>query len=164
MATTEAPGQAEHLWGVNEMRLAAELASIPVAFFFAYWELADLGWRWPIIPDAVFAVRTPKRPTFLAEYDRGTETLDKLMGKLRRYADGLEGFPFEAVLLVTEEARRLDLLSREIRREGLTTPVFVAALEAIRGTGLFEVEFTELPARVARKVLDGREMEAGSET
>jgi Replication-relaxation len=156
---SEAPGQADHLWGVNEIRLAVELASIPVAYLFAYWELADLGWRWPVIPDAVFSLRIPGRRTFLAEYDRGTETLNKLLGKIRRYADGLEGFPFEAVLIVTEESRRFDLLAREIRQEGLEVTVLVSALEAIRATGIFDASFMELPERFTRKLLQGGDVE-----
>ncbi|TAM80955.1 MAG: hypothetical protein EPN47_13810 [Acidobacteria bacterium] len=160
MAASDVPRQAEHLWGVNEVRLAVELASMPVVYFFAYWELADLGWRFPVIPDTVFAVRTPGRRTFLGEYDRGTETLDKLLVKLRRYADGLEGFPFDAVLIVTEESRRLDLLAKEIRREGLTVPVLVSTLEAIRQTGLFDAEFVELPRRTPRKIFENNDEEA----
>lgn len=151
--TSETPRQAEHLWGVNEIRLAVEQGALSVAYFFAYWQLVDLGWEYPVIPDAVFAVRAPDRRTFLVEYDRGTETLDRLLGKLRRYAEGFEGFLFESVLIVTEETRRFDLLSREMRRERLAVPVLVATVEAIRVVGLFDVEFMELPERVKRKVL-----------
>lgn len=164
LVTSEVPRQVEHLLGVNEIRLAVEQGSVPVAYFFAYWQLADLGWRYPVIPDAVFAVRAPERRMFLAEYDRGTETLDKLFEKVRRYAGGLEGFPFEAVVVVTEETRRLDLLAREMRREGLAVPVLVAVLEDVRQAGLFEAAFIELPGRVKRKVLEGSDAVAGAAT
>ena len=153
MAMSDVPGQAEHLWGVNELRLAVEQGSVPVGYFFAYWELADLGWRHPVIPDALFAVCAPERRAFVAEYDRGTETLDKLFEKLRRYAGGFEGFPFEAVLIVTEETRRLDLLSRELRRKGVLVPVLVATLGEVREAGVWDAAFVELPEGTRRKVL-----------
>jgi hypothetical protein len=153
MALGDAPGQAEHLGGVNELRLAVEQGRLPVDYFFAYWELSDLGWRHPVIPDALFAVRDPERRLFVAEYDRGSETLDKLLGKLTRYADGIEGFPFEAVLIVTEETRRLDLLSREMRRKGVSVPVLVATLSAIRAAGLWDAALVELPEGTRRKIL-----------
>src|SRR2546422_2233959 len=110
----EVPRQVEHmLLGVNEIRIAVETRGANVAYFFAYWQLANLGWAHPVIPDAVFAVRTPELRTFLVEYDRSTETLDKLVRKLQWYDQGLSEFPFEAVVVVTERTRRLDLLSRE---------------------------------------------------
>jgi Replication-relaxation len=154
MAMNDVPRQAEHLWGVNELRLAVERGPVPVGYFFAYWQLADLGWRHPVIPDAVFAVRLPERRAFVAEYDRGTEALDKLLGKLTRYADGLKGYPFEAVLILTEETRRLDLLSGEMRRNGLSLAVLTATLDKVREAGLWEATFIELPGGMKRKVLE----------
>jgi Replication-relaxation len=153
MVISDAPRQADHLWGVNELRLAVEQGPIPVGYFFAYWELADLGWRHSVIPDAIFVVRAPERRAFLAEYDRGTEALDKLFEKLRRYADGLEGFPLEAVLIVTEEARRFDLLSREMRRKSVSVPVLTVTLGEVREAGLWDVAFVGLPEGTRRKLL-----------
>jgi Replication-relaxation len=159
MAGSDVPGQGEHLRGVNEIRVGVEQATVPVGFFFAYWQLADLGWRYPVIPDAVFAVHAPERRVFITEYDRGTETLEKLVGKLRRYAEGLEGFPFEAVLIVTAERRRHDLLSRDMRTKAVSVPVLVASEEEVREAGLFETEFVELPGGMRRKILELRHAE-----
>jgi hypothetical protein len=155
MASSDVPRQVEHLCGVNEVRIAVEQGSVPLGYFFAYWQLADLGWRYQAIPDAVFAVLSPEHRTFLVEYDRGTETLEKLFEKLRRYADGLEGFPFEAVLIVTGETRRFDLVSREMRHNQVSVPVLVSTLEVLREAGFFEAAFTELPGGIKRKVLEG---------
>ncbi len=160
MVGGDVPSQLEHLLGINEIRIGVERASVPVGFFFAYWQLADLGWKFPVIPDAVFAVHAPERRAFVAEYDRGTETLDKLMGKLRRYAEGLEGFPFEAVVIVTAEGRRLDLLSREMRGKEVSVPVLVATEEEVREAGLFDAGFIELPGGMRRKILEVRDAEA----
>ncbi len=160
MAGSDLPSQVEHLRGINEICIGVEQSAVPVGFFFACWQLADLGWRHPVIPDAVFAVHAPERRAFVVEYDRGTETLDKLLEKVRRYAERLEGFPFEAVIVVTAERRRLDLLSREMRGKGVSVPVLVATEEEVREAGLFEAGFVELPGGMRRKILKPKDAEA----
>ena len=150
----EVPRQVDHMLGVSEIRIAVETGGANVAYFFAYWQLANLGWAHPAIPDAVFGVRTPELRTFLVEYDRSTETLDKLVRKLQWYDQGLSEFPFEAVVVVTERTRRLDLLSRELRCRNLSLPVLASTLDDVLGTGFFESAFVELPGGERRKVLD----------
>ena len=150
----EAPKQIEHLVGVNEIRIAVETGGANVAYFFAYWQLANLGWAHPVIPDAVFAVRTPELRTFLVEFDRSTETLDKLVRKLQWYDQGLSEFPFEAVVVVTERTRRLDLLSRELRRRNLSLSVSASTLADALATGFFEAAFVMLPGGERRKILE----------
>src|SRR5437867_4679229 len=150
----EVPRQVEHMLGVNEIRIAVETSGMKVVYFFAYWQLANLGWAHAVIPDAVFAVRTPELQTFLVQYDRSTETLDKLVRKLQWYDRGLSEFPFEAVVIVTERKRRLDLLARELRPRNLSLPVLASTLDDVLGTGFFESAFVELPGGERRKVLD----------
>ncbi len=150
----EVPRQVEHMLGVNEIRIAVETSGMKVVYFFAYWQLANLGWAHAVIPDAVFAVRTPELRTFLVEYDRSTETLDKLFRKLGLYDQGLAEFHFEAVVIVTERTRRLDLLGRELRRKNLSLPVLASTLEDVVRTGFFEAAFVVLPGSERRKVLD----------
>src|SRR5216683_916554 len=91
---SEVPRQIEHLRGVNDIRIAVETGAVRVAYFFAYWQLANLGWSHPVIPDAIFALRLPERRTFAVEYDRLTESLEVLASKLSTYDDGLPGFSF----------------------------------------------------------------------
>jgi hypothetical protein len=158
----DVPKQLEHMLGINEVRIGVETSAVPVAWFFAYWQLSDLGWGFPVIPDAIFAVREEEgRRTFLVEYDRGTETLRKLLVKLQWYDKGLIGFPFEAVLIFTERTRRLDLLSRGLRRKAVSLTVLASTMEEIKEAGLFQSAFVELPGAEKRKVLDppGREAE-----
>jgi hypothetical protein len=150
----EAPRQIEHLVGVNDIRIAVESSAVPVAFFFAYFQLASLGWKHAVIPDAVFALKGRERQAYLIEYDRGTEPLGKLLQKLRSYAGGLPGFPFQSVMIVTERTRRLDMLSRELRREGIRLVVLAGTLDAIREAGLLEAAFVQLPDGGQRKLLD----------
>ena len=64
VVASEIPQQLLHLLGVNEIRIAVETSVVQVAYFFAYWQLSDTGWSHGVIPDAVFAVRTPERRTF----------------------------------------------------------------------------------------------------
>lgn len=149
----EVPGQLEHLLGVNELRIAVEQGPVPLGYCFAHWQLADLGWPYPVIPDLAFAVRAPDRRTFLAEYDRGTETMDKLLDKVRQYAAGLDGFPFEAVLLVTEEGRRFEPLGRAMRKEGLSLRLLVSSLGEVQKAGVFGTEFVEFPDGTRQKIL-----------
>src|SRR5712691_1862810 len=151
----EVPAQLEHLLGVNEVRIAVEIGSQRVAWFFAYWQLADAGWTYPVIPDAVFALRDERgRRTFLVEYDRSTETLERLLQKLEWYDKGLAGFPFEAVLILTERTRRLDLLSWELRRKSLSLTVLASTLEETIEVGFFEMAFVEIPGGGRRRVLE----------
>jgi hypothetical protein len=151
----EVPRQVEHmLLGVNEIRIAVETSGMKIVYFFAYWQLANLGWAHSVIPDAVFAVRTPELRTFLVEYDRSTETLDKLFRKLGVYDQGLAEFPFEAVLILTERTRRLDLLGRELRRKNLSLPVLVSNLGDVLSSGFFESAFVGLPGGERRKILE----------
>lgn len=154
---SEMPKHLPHLLGVNDIRIAVETSSVQVAYFFSYWQLSDLGWKHSVIPDAVFAVRSPNRRTFVVEYDRGTETLGKLLDKLRQYDRGLEGFAFEAVLILTERARSLVKLSEDLRRADLSLSVLAAVLEDVNGGDFFEHAFAELPGEAKRKLLAASE-------
>jgi hypothetical protein len=150
----EVPRQIEHLLGVNEIRTAVEVGPVRIAYFFAHWQLSNLGWTYQVIPDAVLAVQSPGRRTFIVEYDRSTETLEELLQKLRCYDRGLTGFPFEAVLILTERTRRLDLLAGELRRKNLSVPVLASTLEEIQARGFFESAFVEVLGGGKRKILD----------
>src|SRR6266851_1255123 len=66
------PKQVQHLIGINELRLAAEKEACE--FFYAYWELGQFNWSYPVIPDAV----CKKGNLFLIEYDTGSESRKRL--------------------------------------------------------------------------------------
>lgn len=102
------PVEMAHLTGINDIRFSIESEPHQVAFFFSCWELQrpELGWQHPVIPDAVFALQHPEHRTLVVEYDRGTETVAQLWHKIRAYAEGLAGFPFDAVILVVETSAR----------------------------------------------------------
>src|SRR5437899_6821594 len=106
------PGQVEHLIGINDVRIAVEAEPSRVAYFFAFWELTQFQWEHALIPDAVFALKHPHRRTFLMEYDRGNETREQLSRKFLAYGQGLSGFPFDVVVLVTDTPERLVTVRR----------------------------------------------------
>ena len=106
--------QIDHLAGINDIRIAAE-TTLPLSYFFACWELPAVGWRQPLIPDAVFS---SGKHTFAVEFDRGGENMRFfLRTKVAAYLRGLEGFPLTAVLIITDRRARMDSLARAIRDE-----------------------------------------------
>jgi len=147
----EVPRQIEHLKGVNDIRIAVETGPVRVAYFFAHWQLADVGWPNPVIPDAIFAVRVPERRSFAVEYDRLTEGFEVLISKLIRYSS-IPGFLFEAVVIVTERERRMDLLSGGLRE--LEFRVLSTTLGELEASGIFDCRFRELHRGTEFKLLE----------
>ena len=111
------PKQLEHMTGINDIRIAAEMAE-GLAYFFAAWELPGIGWKLPMVPDAVFQIADR---TFAAEYDRGLEGLKYFVGsKIAWYRRGLSEFPLAAVLVVADRDARMRTLDRAINdRDGM---------------------------------------------
>lgn len=144
IGASEVPRQIPHLVGINDIRTSVETGTIPVAYFFAHWQLSAVGWMHSVIPDAVFAVRVPGRRNFAVEYDRATEGLSVLVTKICAYEGGLPGFPFEAVVIVTETDRRMDGLGREIRKRGVSLRVLIGTLGALQAKSVFDCSFLEL--------------------
>jgi hypothetical protein len=153
----EVPSQLEHLLGVNEIRIAVETSSVQIAYFFSYWQLSNVGWNFGVIPDAVFAIRGPERRAFAVEYDRGTEPLAKLLQKLRVYDGGLSKFPVEAVLIITQRGRRLELLGKDVRGASLSVSVLTSTLSDASTGDFFHYEFADLSGNAKRKLLAGAE-------
>lgn len=127
------PKQMEHMTGINDIRIAAEMTG-RLAFFFAAWELPGIGWKFPMVPDAVFRVGDR---TFAAEYDRGLEGLRYFVGsKIAWYRRGLSGFPLSRVLVIADRDARMRTLAHAIDdRDGR---FFCMTIEAIRRDGLPE--------------------------
>lgn len=105
------PKQIEHFAGINDIRIAAELAE-SLSYFFACWELPAFDWQHPIIPDAVcgFSGRT-----FAIEYDRGMEGVRFFIDtKITLYERGLDGLPLTAVLVITDGSQRMKNLAQAV--------------------------------------------------
>jgi hypothetical protein len=154
VGAAEVPRQIPHLVGINDVRISVETGTIPVAYFFAYWQLSALGWMHAVIPDAVFAVRAPHRRNFVVEYDRATESLSVLVAKMRAYAEGLPKFPLEAVVVVTETGRRMEGLGREIRKRGVALRVLICTLSDLEQNSMLDCSLLELSDGGHRKLLE----------
>jgi len=142
--TRRPPRQIEHMVGINDLRVAVEVGPLRVAYFFAAWELPGLGWVHPVIPDAIVGLHIPERRTFLVEYDRGTETLPTLVGKLRGYEGGLTGVPFRALLLVADTVARLETLTRHIRKEAFLRRILGCVRAEVSAEGINAPLFLDL--------------------
>jgi hypothetical protein len=95
------PEHLEHLTAINDVRVAIESSHVKMRFFYAHWELSALGWKYPVIPDAAFSVRTDRISTCMVEIDRGTELNKNILQKFEGYATVALTFPFDAVILLT---------------------------------------------------------------
>jgi hypothetical protein len=134
------PKQREHFLAVNDMRIAAELAG-SLSYFFAYWELPGLGWRHPLIPDAVFKMSDR---TFALEFDRGVEGIQYFVRmKAAKYRHGLDGVPLTAILVVADREARMAALAKAI---GDTKGrVLFSTLDTVRAHGLLGPVFHRQP-------------------
>ena len=111
----QVPKQLEHFSGVNDIRIAAEL-SFDLNYFFAYWELASIGWKQPIIPDAVFGVESKN---IAVEFDRGNENVRFFAQKLKLYERGFHDFPLDRILVVTDRKARIEAFAKAVSSIGL---------------------------------------------
>jgi hypothetical protein len=138
------PKQLEHLAGINDIRIAAELSG-QLSYFFAAWELPGVGWKHLIVPDAIFRAA---EQTFAVEYDRGGEGLRYFVGsKVACYRRGLPGFPLAAVLVVADRDTRLEALARAIA-DGRDQFMF-STIGAIRDRGMFAPIWRRVPGGAA---------------
>ena len=138
------PKQLEHLAGINDIRIGAELTG-QLSYFFAAWELPGIGWKHPIVPDAIF--RTAEQ-TFAVEYDRGGEGLRYFIGsKIACYRRGLPGFPVAAVLVVVDRDTRLEALARAIA-DG-RDQFMITTIDAIRDRGMLAPIWRRVPGGAA---------------
>jgi len=104
------PKHIRHLIGINEIRIVAEKRNCE--FFYAYWELGQFNWEYPIIPDVVCKAGD----LYLIEYDTGSENRKQLKEKFTTYAC----FQFAYTLvLVADTPRRLTTLQRLAQIVGL---------------------------------------------
>jgi hypothetical protein len=138
------PGQVEHLIGVNDIRISIEADPNRLAYFFASWELPQFQWGHAVIPDAVFALKHPERRTFVVEYDRGTETRERLFRKFLAYAAGLSDFSFDAAILITDTPERLAMVGRHLRHRLVSVRLLGATLSTIKAVGIHAAGFLDI--------------------
>jgi hypothetical protein len=136
------PKQLEHLLGVNDVRVAAEL-SLSLAYFYAYWELPSVNWKQPIIPDAIFGVGNH---AFALEFDRGGENPQFFIRtKLSFYQRGFGDFPLHRIIIVTDRQARMEALAKAIGSRG--TRILLTTLDRIKQGDLAAPIFFETSLR-----------------
>jgi hypothetical protein len=132
------PKQLAHFAGINDIRIAAELAG-SLSYFFACWELPALNWQHPVIPDAICAF---SHRTFAFEYDRGMEGVRFFADtKIVFYEHGLEGLPLTAVVVITDGRQRIKNLTRVVSCTRQT--ILFSTLEKVRTQGLLAPIFNQ---------------------
>ena len=107
------PKQYEPLSGLNEIRIAIESSQREVSYFYAYWELAKVGWDFHVIPDAVCKVDGER---YLIEYDRSTEPVSYLKQKVIMYED--LDFDFDKVVIFCDTNARIKSFSKSLKYTG----------------------------------------------
>lgn len=133
------PANFDHLMGVNDCRVSAELAGC--AYFFACWELPHIHWRHKLIPDAILSV---SNQTFAIEYDRGFEGAQFFAKtKLPYYEQGFPNLPGCRVLVITESVVRMKALARAIGRARVE--ILFTMIELIRAHELLAPIFYRQP-------------------
>ncbi len=130
------PKQLAHFAGINDIRIAAELAG-SLSYFFACWELPAFGWQHPLIPDALCAFSDR---TFAIEYDRGMEGVRFFAEtKIALYDHGLDGLPLTAVLVITDGKQRMKNLAQAVN--AARQPILFSTLDVVRTQGLLAPVF-----------------------
>jgi hypothetical protein len=133
------PAHVEHFVAINDLRIAAEMSG-SLQYFFSHSELAGIGWRSSILPDAVFSLGGK---TYAAEVDRGMEGVGYFVRtKMLPYRRGLEGFPLTALLIITESSPRMASLARAIGNSDL---VLFSTFDLVRGNDFARPIFCREP-------------------
>src|SRR5438094_4857353 len=97
------PQQLAHFAGINDIRIAAELAG-SLSYFFACWELPAFGWQHPLIPDALCAFSDR---TFAIEYDRGMGVVRVVVEtEIALYVQDLDGLVLTVIVVITAAQTR----------------------------------------------------------
>jgi hypothetical protein len=155
-ASRTPPGHLEHLLGVNQVRVWLESETDRVAYFFAHWEIGKFQWVHPVIPDAIFELKCPRRCKFALEFDRATEPMNVFWRKLCLYETVLSAFPLIAVVLVTETDERLRSILRHSAARVPAVPIVGASVPGIRHAGMYSGVFWDAcrPDQPARSLCD----------
>jgi hypothetical protein len=161
--------QLAHRLGVNRFVTDLIAATLPdpmlgvVAWFGPRQAAARFGerMRGTVRPDAELILATARGPVdLMLEWDRGTETLDRLDEKLRRYRNAEYKLHYEddeprSILFVVPGRRRLDNLRElcaDLERDG-SWPILATTARELRAQGALAPIWHRLDALEAKRRL-----------
>ncbi len=139
----EAPKDLEHHLGVVDIRIALDrgptLPGMRLRYCYAYWELGQFAWSYPIVPDMIFSLRNAYTIQAAVEFDRKTETLKVFAQKLLQYRLVLRRHPLSTVMVVAEKDADLERLEQGLEGVRNTIPIVTVALSDLKQNGLAAV-------------------------
>jgi hypothetical protein len=137
----EAPKDLDHHLGIVDIRIAIEqglknFAGMKLRYFYAYWQLGQFQWSYPIIPDALFSIRNAYVASAAVEFDRGLYSLVVFAKKLLQYRALVRTHPLSSVVLVAAERDSIEKLRQGLREVEALIPLRIIALEDLCKGGL----------------------------
>ena len=137
----EVPKDLNHHLGVTDIRIAIErgmerMPGLNLRYIYAYWELGQFAWPYPIIPDAIFSVRNAYVAQATIEFDRNTESLGVFAKKLLQYRTLMRLHPISTVILVVEHRANVERIGTGLAEVESNIPLLTLALEDLKQHGL----------------------------
>jgi len=160
----ELPKDLEHHMGVVDIRIAFEkgletLTGMKLRYFYAYWELGQFHWSYPIIPDALFSIRNAYLANAAVEFDRNTYSPAVFSKKLLQYRRLIVSHPISTVMVVAEDANNLERLGQELETVRTQIPLLVTTLEDLKERGLAAIANAQVPLSGTRTIAEQLEID-----
>jgi hypothetical protein len=165
----EAPKDLEHHLGVVDIRIALDrnLQAMPgmhLRYCYAYWELGQFAWSYPIIPDMVFSFRNAYILQAAVEFDRKTEMLNVFTKKLLQYRLLLQRHPLSTVMIVAEKDEDLERLDQGLEGVRSTIPILTVSLPDLKEKGLAATVRARSQMYGTRTIAEQMEIDAARQT
>ena len=165
----EAPKDLQHHLGVVDIRIAMDrslqvLPGMQLRYCYAYWELGQFAWSYPIIPDMIFSLRNAYTLQAAVEFDRKTEMLNVFAKKLLQYRMLLERHPLSTVMVVAEKAEDAERLEQGLEGVRSTIPILTTSLPDLKEKGLAAVARLHSPMYGTRTIAEQLEIDAARQT
>lgn len=160
----ELPKDLEHHLGVVDIRIAVQkglegLSGMKLRYFYAYWELGQFQWSYPIIPDALFSIRNAYVASAAVEFDRNTYSLAVFAKKLLQYRRLVVSHPITTVVVVAENRTNIEKLGQELESVRVQIPLLVTALEDLKERGLAAAVEPQMHVAGSRTVAEQLEID-----
>ncbi len=165
----EAPKDLQHHLGVVDIRIALDrslqaLPGMQLRYCYAYWELGQFAWSYPIIPDVIFSLRNAYTLQAAVEFDRKTEMLNVFAKKLLQYQMLLQRHPLSTVMVVAEKDEDLERLEQGLEGVRSTIPILTTSLPDLKEKGLAAIVRAPSHMYGTRTIAEQLEIDAARQT